>query len=137
MSKIASHKGVVIEKNGNALKVKIESVSACAACHAKSMCTMSDKEDKIIDLSSPPNRDINLGDTVTVCVSKEKGMQAVVLAYLIPVAVVILALVMLLNYVPEPLAILLSLASLGMYYLLLYCFRSKLNSKFTMYISDN
>ena len=49
MSKIATHKGKGVQLNGVNVSVMIESQSACAACHAKGMCTLSDKEDKIID----------------------------------------------------------------------------------------
>lgn len=138
MSKIATHKGKVVQLNGVNVSVMIESQSACAACHAKGMCTLSDKEDKIIDIKVSTDRAANLsvGDEVMVAVSQQRGMQAVLLAYILPAIVVVLSLVAWLKVVPEPWAIVLALAVLALYYMLLYLFRNKLNSKFVMSIVD-
>lgn len=136
MAKTVSHKGVVVAVDGNKIKVQIESVSACAACHAKGMCTLSDKEDKLIDIESPKAADKKVGDVVTVVVAQQRGMQAVVLAYILPAIVVILSLVGLLNIVSEPVAIILSLLLLAVYYVILYLFRNKINSKFVMTLAD-
>ena len=136
MSKTVSHKGVVVAVDGRRLKVQIESVSACAACHAKGMCTLSDKEEKLIDIESPAAVDKKVGDVVTVVVTEQRGMQAVVLAYILPAIVVILSLVGLLKIVSEPVAIILSLLSLAVYYILLYLFRNRISSKFVMTLTD-
>lgn len=138
MSKIVTHKGKVIHLDGVNVKVMIESVSACAACHAKGMCTLSDKEDKIIDIKVSVDKadKLNVGDEVVVAVSQQRGMLAVLLAYILPAIVVIFSLVLLLSLVAEPLAILLSLAVLAVYYFILYLFRNKLETKFVMSILD-
>lgn len=138
MSKIATHKGKVVQLNGVNVSVMIESQSACAACHAKGMCTLSDKEDKIIDIKVSIDRAANLsvGDEVMVAVSQQRGMQAVLLAYIFPAIVVVVSLVAWLKVVPEPWAIVLALVVLALYYMLLYLFRNKLNSKFVMSIVD-
>ena len=136
MAKTVSHKGVVVAVDGNKIKVQIESVSACAACHAKGMCTLSDKEDKLIDIESPKAADKKVGDVVTVVVAQQRGMQAVVLAYILPAIVVILSLVGLLNIVSEPVAIILSLLLLAVYYLILYLLRNKISSKFVMTLAE-
>lgn len=136
MIKTVSHKGVVVAVEGSKIKIQIESVSACAACHAKGMCTLSDKEDKLIDIETPKAGDKKVGDVVTVVVSRQRGMQAVLLAYILPAIVVILSLVGLLNVVAEPVAIILSLLSLAVYYVILYLFRNKIGSKFVMTLAD-
>lgn len=138
MSKIVTHKGKVIHLEGLDVRVMIESMSACAACHAKGMCTLSDKEDKIIDIKVSAERaaKLNVGDEVMVAVSQQRGMQAVLLAYILPAIVVILSLILLLKLLPEPIAILSALAVLGIYYYVLYLFRNKLNAKFIMSIVD-
>lgn len=136
MSKTVSHKGVVVAVDGRRLKVQIESVSACAACHAKGMCTLSDKEEKLIDIEMPNGMEKKVGDVVTVVVTQQRGMQAVVLAYILPAIVVILSLVGLLKIVSEPVAIILSLLSLAVYYILLYLFRNRISSKFVMTLTE-
>lgn len=138
MSKIVTHKGKVIHLEGLDVRVMIESMSACAACHAKGMCTLSDKEDKIIDIKVSVDRaaKLNVGDEVVVAVSQQRGMQAVLLAYILPAILVVLSLILLLKLLPEPLAILSALAVMGGYYYVLYLFRNKLNAKFIMSIVD-
>lgn len=136
MSKTVSHKGVVVAVDGRRLKVQIESVSACAACHAKGMCTLSDKEEKLIDIEMPNGMEKKVGDVVTVVVTQQRGMQAVVLAYILPAIVVILSLVGLLKIVSEQVAIILSLLSLAVYYILLYLFRNRISSKFVMTLTE-
>ena len=138
MSKIVTHKGKVIHLEGLDVRVMIESMSACAACHAKGMCTLSDKEDKIIDIKVSAERaaKLNVGDEVVVAVSQQRGMQAVLLAYILPAILVVLSLILLLKLLPEPIAILSALAVLGVYYYVLYLFRNKLNAKFIMSIVD-
>ena len=138
MSKIVTHKGKVIHLEGLDVRVMIESMSACAACHAKGMCTLSDKEDKIIDIKVSADRaaKLNVGDEVVVAVSQQRGMQAVLLAYILPAILVVLSLILLLKLLPEALAILAALAVLGGYYYVLYLFRNKLNAKFIMSIVD-
>lgn len=136
MAKTVSHKGVVVAVDGNKIKVQIESVSACAACHAKGMCTLSDKEDKLIDIECSKAVGKKVGDVVTVVVAQQRGMQAVVLAYILPAIVVIISLVGLLNIVSEPVAIILSLLLLAVYYLILYLLRNKISSKFVMTLAD-
>ena len=138
MSKIVTHKGKVIHLEGLDVRVMIESMSACAACHAKGMCTLSDKEDKIIDIKVSAERaaNLNVGDEVMVAVSQQRGMQAVLLVYILPAIVVILSLILLLKLLPEPIATLSALAVLGGYYYVLYLFRNKLNAKFIMSIVD-
>ena len=136
MSKIVSHSGVVVKADGNKVCVKIESLSACAACHAKGMCTLSDKEDKIIDVEVDGNKTYNVGDNVVVCVEQKRGLQAVLLAYIVPAVLVVVALVMFLNVVAEPLAIIFSLLTLALYYCVLYVFRKQINAKLVAYIAD-
>lgn len=138
MSKIVTHKGKVIHLEGLDVRVMIESMSACAACHAKGMCTLSDKEDKIIDIKVSAERaaKLNVGDEVMVAVSQQRGMQAVLLAYILPAILVVLSLILLLKLLPEPIAILSALAVLGVYYYVLYLFRNKLDAKFIMSIVD-
>ena len=136
MSKIVSHSGVVVKADGNKVCVKIESLSACAACHAKGMCTLSDKEDKIIDVEVDGNKTYNVGDNVVVCVEQKRGLQAVLLAYIVPAVLVVVALVMFLNVVAEPLAIIFSLLTLALYYCVLYVSRKQINAKFVAYIAD-
>ena len=138
MADIAEHKGIVTEVTDDLVRVKIESVSACAACHAKGLCSMSDKTDKIIDVKrSQLQKEYRVGDEVTVVASSGKGLLAVVFAYIIPALVAVAAVAVMLSAgANELVSSAVAIALVAVYYFVLYLFRSKLNKKFTFSIEE-
>lgn len=123
------HDGVVQKSDNKSVTVKITSVSACSGCHAEGFCTMSDKEDKIIDISGKYN--VVPGDTVTVLMKKSMGYAAVMLGYVVPIIIVISLLLILGSMsLPEPIIGIGSLGILIPYYLILWFFRKKINTNF-------
>ena len=138
MTDIAEHKGIVTEITDDLVRVKIESASACASCHAKGLCSMSDKTDKIIDVKRTLlQKEYHVGDEVTVVASSGKGLLAVVFAYIIPALVVVAAIaVMLAVGASELVASVVALALVAVYYFILYLLRSKLNKKFVFSIVE-
>lgn len=138
MADIAEHKGIVTEVTDDIVRVKIESMSACAACHAKTMCSLSDKTDKIIDVKrSQLKNEYHVGDEVTVSASSGKGLLAVVFGYVIPaiVAIAAIAICMALG-ANELVSSLVAIALVAVYYFVLYLFRSKLNKTFVFGIKE-
>jgi sigma-E factor negative regulatory protein RseC len=138
MADTAEHKGIVTEVTDDIVRVKIESMSACAACHAKTMCSLSDKTDKFIEVKrSTLKREHQVGDEVTVVASSGKGLLAVVLGYVIPaiVAIASIAICMTLG-ANELISSLAAIALIAVYYFVLYLFRSKLNKTFVFGIKE-
>ena len=138
MADIAEHKGIVIEVTDDIVMVRIESVSACAACHAKGLCSMSDKTDKIIEVKrSTLKREHQVGDEVTVVASSGKGLLAVVFAYITPALVAVAAIAVMLSVgANELVSSLVAIALVAVYYFVLYLFRSKLNRTFVFGIKE-
>ena len=138
MADIAEHKGIVTEVTDDLVRVKIESVSACAACHAKGLCSMSDKTDKIIDVKrSQLKNEYHVGDEVTVVASSGKGLLAVVFAYIIPAIVAVAAIAVMLSVgANELMASVVAIALVAVYYFVLYLLRDKLNKKFVFSIEE-
>ena len=138
MADIAEHKGIVTEVTDDLVRVKIESVSACAACHAKGLCSMSDKTDKIIDVKrSQLQKEYHVGDEVTVVASSGKGLLAVVFAYIIPAIVAVAAIAVTLSVgANELMASVVAIALVAVYYFVLYLLRDKLNKKFVFSIEE-
>ncbi|MBO7541790.1 MAG: SoxR reducing system RseC family protein [Bacteroidales bacterium] len=138
MADTAEHKGIVTEITDDIVRVKIEAMSACAACHAKTMCSLSDKTDKFIDVkSSKLHNEYHVGDEVTVCASSGKGLLAVVLGYVIPAIVAIAAIAICISLGCNELIS--SLAAIGLiaaYYFVLYLFRSRINKTFVFGIKE-
>lgn len=126
--------GKVESINGNIVGVNISSVSACAACHAKGMCSSADKKDKLIMV---PNYgvDYKIGELVNVSIEESLGLKAVLIAYIFPVFIMLVALLLLTNIgINHMIAGITSLVGLLMYYILLYLLRDKLNKEFTFLI---
>jgi sigma-E factor negative regulatory protein RseC len=124
------HDGIVQKADKKSVTVRISSASACSGCHAAGSCTLTGKEEKIIDISGTYN--VMAGDIVTVVMKKSMGYIAVALGYIFPFLGVITILIILASLsVPELTAGLASLAILIPYYIILYFFRNRINNKFT------
>ena len=126
-----SHEGVVTKITDDTLEIKIVAQSACAACHAKSACTMSDQAEKVLLVPRPADQEFQLFQKVKVIMSVGQGNKAAVLAYLIPILVLLAVLFACLGLgLSEGLSALISIAALIPYYLILYLKRDKLKKKF-------
>ncbi len=131
MNETVSHEGVITKLTDTEVEVKIVSMSACAACHAKSACTMSDKEEKILTVPRPEGQPLQLFQKVNVKMGVGQGNLAAVLAYLVPLVLLVAVLFAALSLgAGEGLAALIGIASLVPYYLLLYWKRDKLKRRF-------
>lgn len=131
MKETISHEGVVVKISDNELEIKILSKSACAACHAKSACTMSDMAEKTLTIPRPRGREFQLQQAVTVKMRVSQGNKAAILAYLVPFIVLVGVLFTMLGIgMNEGLAALVSIAALAPYYLLLYLRREQMNTRF-------
>lgn len=131
MSETISHEGVVEKIRDNELEIKILAKSACASCHAKSACTMSDMAEKILTVPKPNDREFQLFQKVVVKMTVNQGNKAAVLAYLVPFIVLVGVLFAMLGIgLSEGLSALISIAALIPYYIILYLCRDKLKRRF-------
>lgn len=126
-----AHEGIVMKINEETLEIKIVAQSACAACHAKSACTMSDQAEKMLLVPRPEGQEFHLFQKVNVIMSVGQGNKAAVLAYLVPIVVLLAVLFIGLGLgLSEGLSALLSVVALIPYYLFLYLRRDKIRKKF-------
>jgi sigma-E factor negative regulatory protein RseC len=113
------------------LEIKILAQSACAACHAKSACGMGEQAEKILTVPRPKNQEFQLMQKVNVVMAIGQGNKAAVLAYLIPIILLLAALFICLGIgLSEGLSALIGIAVLVPYYLILYTQRDKLKRRF-------
>ena len=130
-----SHEGIVTQINEDEIQVKIIQDSACAACHAKSACTVVDQAEKYLTVPRPEGREIHLFQKVNVVMKVGQGNKAAVLAYLIPIVVLLAVLFLCLGLgLSEGLSALLGIAALIPYYTILYFQRDKLKKRFDCHI---
>lgn len=131
MEKI-SHIGIVEDIKGQAVQVRIQQASACDLCHAKSICSSADTKEKIVEVRAAEGS-VSIGDKVMVEGAASMGMKAVFLAYVLPLVLLILVMVLCLTLIAPGNEVLAALVSLGIllpYAFLLYLLKDKLSKKF-------
>ena len=135
-SNTISHEGVVTKITDDELEIKILAQSACAACHAKSACGMGEQAEKILTVPRPKGQEFHLMQKVNVKMAINQGNKAAVLAYLIPIVLLLAVLFACLGLgLSEGLSALLGIVALIPYYIILYLRRDKLKEKFEYSIS--
>ena len=136
LEKIATHPGVVKSVKEGFVAVEIAATSACASCEAHSKCGFAESKNKTIDVPTADWQQYHDGDSVTVCIDESRGLTAVWWAYVLP-AVLMLAAILALSAsgAAEWIVALAALAILGIYTALLYAFRRRLDSHFTITVT--
>ncbi|MBR7157590.1 MAG: SoxR reducing system RseC family protein [Bacteroidales bacterium] len=129
------HIGVVKSITPTVISVEILNKSMCAACHAKSACTMSDMSIKTVDVPNRGDLSYEVGEEVLVVMKKTLGLRAVWISYVIPLIILMILLLSLpyLNF-SELGAGLVAVLGLCIYYLGVFLFKEKLAREFTFAI---
>jgi len=126
-----SHEGIVAKITDDELEIKILAQSACAACHAKSACGMGEQAEKILIVPRPKDRTFDINQRVNVRMAIGQGNKAAILAYLIPIVLLLAVLFVCLALgMNEGLAALISIVALVPYYIVLYLKRDQLKKRF-------
>lgn len=130
MSESIQHTGIIQEIRGNLIFVKIVQQSACAGCHAKTMCAASESKERLIEITDNTGT-FHVNETVELYGKNSLGLQAVFLAFVIPV-IIVLAVVAIgtscqWNETTSGIA---GISLLIPYYGILYLLRNKLKKKF-------
>ena len=126
-----SHEGIVTKITDDELEIKILAQSACAACHAKSACGMGEQAEKMLTVPRPKGRDFALNQRVNIKMAIGQGNKAAVLAYLIPIVLLLAVLFVSVGLgLNEGLSALISIVALIPYYIILYLKRDKLKKQF-------
>ncbi|NHB67144.1 SoxR reducing system RseC family protein [Perlabentimonas gracilis] len=134
--KTVDHLGRVQEINSDNIVVSIISQSACAGCHAKGACGLSDTAEKHVHVCKP-NHNLKVGESVRVILKQSLGFKALLLGYVLPFVAILTVLVTLTSLnVSEGKAGLASLAILVPYYYILYLFKDKISNHFTFEIES-
>ncbi len=124
------HDGIIEQIEGDVAHIKINSESACAACHAKGVCGAADQEEKFLDIPLK-GETYSSGEVVKVQVARRLGFKAVALGYFYPFLLLMAVLItLILSGIGEMKAGLFALLSLVPYYLALYLARKRIESTF-------
>ena len=91
MTDIIKHRGRVEKVEGSHVVVRIVQTSACSACSIKGHCNASESKEKLIDVFEV-NASYQIGEEVVLLGTTSMGMQAVLLAFGVPLVILIVAL---------------------------------------------
>lgn len=130
-----AHKGKITEITPEFTTIEILVSSACSSCGARSLCGMSEDQEKVIMLPTDPYATHKVGDEVQVCTKMTMGLKAVWISYVIPLAVLmILILSLSLVFDSEVVVGLASVGGVMLYYFVIWLLRDRLQNEFTFYI---
>ena len=131
-----NHRGIIEYINGKHIKVRIVQSSACASCEAKAICSSSESKEKVVDIYVNSSENYAIGEQVNVCASETMGRNAVILAFVIPLIVMIICITLSIRYlmINELISIAISLMFLALYYWILSISKNRISKKFSLKI---
>ncbi|MBR5296467.1 MAG: SoxR reducing system RseC family protein [Parabacteroides sp.] len=130
MSESINHNGIITKIDKGTIHVRIIQKSACSGCHAQGICSASESKEKIIEV--PDNSGIfQLNEEVLLCGKSSLGLQAVFLAFVIPL-IIVCTTIAVGTYLQweETTSGLTGLILLVPFYCILYFLRDKLKKRF-------
>ncbi len=129
------HSGKIVEITPDFTTVEIIVDSACSGCHAKSLCGMSEEQEKLISLPTDPYASYAVGDVVKVCTKMSMGLKAVWISYVIPLMILMILILSLSSVIGnEVVRGLVAIGGVGVYYLVIWLLRDRLQDEFLFYI---
>ncbi|MFO7575656.1 MAG: SoxR reducing system RseC family protein [Bacteroidales bacterium] len=122
------HNGVVYKIEKNSITVKINAHPSCSSCHASQLCNASGTVEKFFEV--PFQGEFKTGQDVRVITSLSNGFRALALGYVIPLTVLVTALIIMIAAGSgELVAGIASVGLVGIYYLILFLSRDKIEKK--------
>ena len=89
-----SHEGIVVSAGKGMVRVSIMQSSACASCKIAKQCVSSENKEKIIDVAVGDAHSYSIGEKVIVTESITTSALAVICAFVIPLAVMMVSIVL-------------------------------------------
>lgn len=132
-NKQIDHVGTITDIKDEKITVSILNVSACAGCHAKSACSMSDMKEKEIDIIDY-SESFKHGEEVKIVYQESLGWLALLLAYVLPFLLVLITLFITTSFTNELISGLMAIGILLPYYSLLYFYKNRLKKTFSFTI---
>jgi len=127
--KTISHEGIVESIGTDGCTVRILQASACSSCSARQLCRSSESKEKLIEVwGDYPT--LHVGDNVTLIGSVRQGLWASVLAYVVPLVLMVIALFVGTRLDGEVTGALAALLVLALYYGVLYMMRNRIGKEF-------
>lgn len=131
-----SHEAIVQSVDGIEVTVKMTVSSACAACHAKGLCGVSESEDKLVKAKNFSATQFAPGEKVRVELRQTLAAKAVIICYLLPLVVMLVAFfLMYLVCSIEWVNVLAALAATAIYFFFVWLFHEKIEKNVTFVVT--
>jgi sigma-E factor negative regulatory protein RseC len=129
------HQGIVEKVEKDQVFVRIKRQTACSDCHVQTACPASDKKDRIIAIDDHSGR-YAASEPVIVSIQSSAGFFAVLTAFILPLALVVIAVTIVAGKSgSEGIGALAGLSVLTGYYIILYACRHKMKKKLVFSLS--
>jgi len=130
-----NHDGIVTEVTDTKVIAEILVSEACGTCQAKGLCHTQGKRVRI-EAPRSQESDITVGDSVNVSMTSSLAMSSVLLAYVAPLLIMFAVMFSLIAITgSQDMGCLIGLATLPLYYGVLYLLRDRLRRNFSFEIS--
>ncbi|MBN1199262.1 MAG: SoxR reducing system RseC family protein [Bacteroidales bacterium] len=134
MEEIISHPAIVNKITDQGIEVSILVQNSCDSCHAKSVCQLSDQNEKVMMIENSSAHCIP-GERVEIEMKESHGLQAVLIAYVLPVVLIFLAMLPgIFLQIEEGWLAVSGIGAVVLYFLMVYLFRSRLKKRFSFRI---
>lgn len=131
-----SHEAIVQSIDGIDVTVKMTVSSACAACHAKGLCGVSESEEKLVVAKNFSAAQFATGEKVRVELRQTLAAKAVIICYLLPLVVLLVSFfLMYLVCSIEWLNVLVALSATALYFFFVWLFHEKIEKNVTFIVS--
>ncbi len=141
------HKGQVVkieEHGGDVFGVKLQKITVsflsqggCGSCKARGKCGMVESDRREVEVFASQREIYKIGDDVTISVTMGMGRMAVILAYVVPLVLMIVLMILgvVLNFAEWGVA-LMGLIGVALYYCVLYLNRNTIDKKINFTITN-
>ena len=125
------HEGVVDSIDGQKVTVRILQASACSGCQASRICRAAESKEKLVEVNVTGAESLSIGQTVTVAGEERMGLAAVMLAFGLPLLLLLAALIAAMSVTgSERIGALAALGVLVPYYIVLMLMRGRIKKDF-------
>ena len=125
-----NHSGKVLKVNENKVWAEILVSEACGSCQAKNMCFSKGKA-MTIEAQKTENQEFKIGEEVNVNFEQHLATTSVFLAYVLPLIIFFVVMFSVIAITDsQDMGCLSALATIPLYYIMLYTFRNRLRNTF-------
>lgn len=130
-------KGKVVGVKNGKLLVAVDNVSACAGCHQRTACLLTDCKVKVLEIDVKNVSSYKEGQEVEVCLQENAAKLAIIFAFVLPLVLLIVSLWIFMIFMQNEIkSAVFSLILMFFYYFCLFLCKDKLAKKIRITIGD-